>query len=139
MLRFIFQKHVDHDLRGKDAEFARIELLCLTRQFAQNFVADRVWGFYLAVSLAGTAWLAQNMRERFARAFACHFDPAQGRKTGDRYIVSITHQGTIKFDQALVLVFAVINVNVLANDVATKIAQKKLETNSMRGIQISQQ
>src|SRR3546814_220015 len=116
MLRFIFQKHVDHDLRGKDAEFARIELLCLTRQFAQNFVADRVCGFYLAFSLAGTAWLAQNMRERFARAFACHFDQAKGRKTGDRYLVAITQQGTIQFAQDSVLVFAVLHVDEIEND-----------------------
>src|SRR5258706_4039439 len=54
-LRFLVQEHVDHRLRRQDAEFARIELLGLAHDLAQDVVADRLRRLELAAPVARRA------------------------------------------------------------------------------------
>ena len=76
VLRFFFQEQVDDFLRSQDAKLARIELLRLAHQFTQNLVADGAAGFYLTFAGARGARFAQNVGQRFARAFARHLHQA---------------------------------------------------------------
>src|SRR5215218_8491057 len=60
-LRLLVEKHVDHLLRGEDAELARVELPRFAQEFAQNLVAHGWRRFEFAASFAYRAWLAQHV------------------------------------------------------------------------------
>src|SRR5580765_4932990 len=59
-LRFLVEKEIDHRLRCENAELARIELLRLAHDLAQDFVADRARGLDFAATVAGGTLLAQD-------------------------------------------------------------------------------
>jgi len=107
VLRLFFEEQVDHFLRRQNAKFARVELFCLAHQFAQDFVADGARGFDLPLAAAGGAGFAQDMGQRFARAFARHLDQAQRREVTHRDLGAVARQRFFQLGQHGVLVLVV--------------------------------
>src|SRR5471030_1827910 len=136
VLRLLLQEHVDHFLRREDAEFARVELLGLAQQLAQDFVADGARGLDLALAGAGRTRFAQNMRQRFAGALARHLHQSQRREVRHRYLGAVARQRLFQCQQHGVAVLGVVHVDEVEDDDAAQITQPQLARDRMRRLQI---
>src|SRR3954466_3442356 len=104
--RLFLEEAVDHALRREDAEFVRlVEGTRLAQDLAQDLVADGVSGLHFAASAAGRARLAQDVRQRLARALARHLDQAEpgeaihrdaGAVAGERALELLQHGRAVR-------------------------------------------
>src|SRR5882672_7524208 len=135
-LRLLLQKHVDHRLRGEDAEFARVELARLAQDLAQHFVAHGLRRLDHAASAAGRASLAQDALERFAGALARHLDQAQSRESVDRDAGAVAPERLVELGQDRGAMLRGFHVDEVDDDDAAEVPQAQLARDHLRGLEV---
>ena len=124
------------DCDGEDAELARVELLRLAQDLAQDLVADVCAVLSSPRPCAGRAGLAQHVRERFARALARHLDQAELREAVDRQRVRSRRERLVELGQHRVAVLGVLHVDEVDDDDAAEVAQPQLARDHLRRLEV---
>src|SRR5215831_20535368 len=135
-LRLLLQEHVDHRLRGEDAELAGVELPRLAQDLAQDLVAHGLRGFDRAAAPAYLARLAQDVLERLAGALARHLDQAEPAEPVHRDAGAVARERLVELGQDCRAVLGRLHIDEVDDDDAAEVAQPQLARDHLRGLEV---